>query len=43
MMIGKRYNEMALSSKIHGYNIYDMTAMQIDELVEVLKKIEDKH
>lgn len=39
---GKRYNETALSSKILGYNIYDMTSMQIDELVEVLKEIDDK-
>jgi len=40
--LGKRYNETTLSSKILGYNIYDMTTMQLDELVELLKKIEDK-
>jgi len=39
---GKRYNETALSSKILGYSIHDMTSMQIDELVEVLKKINAK-
>jgi len=39
---GKRYNETALSSRILGYNIYDLTSMQIDELIEVLKKIDAK-
>jgi len=35
---GKRYNEAALSSKIENYNIYDLTSMQVDELVEVLRQ-----
>lgn len=38
---GKRYNEQVLSSKILGYSIYDMTAMQLDELMAVLQKIEE--
>ena len=38
---GKRYNEIILSSKIMGYSISDFTAMQIDELLEVIQKIED--
>lgn len=29
---GKRYNETTLSAKISGYSIYDLTAMQLDEL-----------
>lgn len=39
---GKRYNQDVLSSKILGYSIADMTAMQIDELLEVIKKIDNK-
>ncbi|WP_312369594.1 excinuclease ABC subunit UvrA [Lachnoclostridium sp.] len=38
---GKRYNERTLSSKITGYTISDLTAMQVDELLELIKKIED--
>ncbi|MCL2841074.1 MAG: excinuclease ABC subunit UvrA [Defluviitaleaceae bacterium] len=33
---GKRFCEKTLSSKINGYSIYDLTAMQISELVKVL-------
>ncbi|ABX42170.1 ATP-binding cassette domain-containing protein [Lachnoclostridium phytofermentans] len=38
---GKRYNERTLSSKIMGYTISDFTAMQVDELLEVIQKIDD--
>ena len=34
---GKRFNEKALSCTFEGYNIYDLTSMQADKLVEVLK------
>ena len=30
--LGTRYNEKVMSSKIKGYSIYDLTAMQLDEL-----------
>jgi len=33
---GKRFSEAALSSKISGYNIYDLVSMQVDQLVETL-------
>ncbi len=36
---GKRYNERTLSSKIMGYSISDLTAMQVDELLEIIQKI----
>lgn len=39
---GKRYNEKALSSKIMGYTIADFTAMQVDELLTVIQKIDNK-
>jgi len=39
---GKRYNEAALSSKILEYSIYDLTQMQITDLVDVLKRIDNK-
>ncbi len=35
---GKRLNETALSAKIMGYSIYDMTQMQVDDLLAVLKQ-----
>lgn len=38
---GKRYNEKALSSKIMGYSIYDLTAMQLDELIDVVSQIDN--
>lgn len=34
---GKRYNAQTLESKVGGYSIYDLTQMQIDELLAVLK------
>src|SRR5436305_791929 len=36
---GARLNQAALSCKINGYNIADMAAMEVDELVEVVKDI----
>ncbi len=39
---GKRYNETVLSSKIMGYTIADLTAMQVDSLLELVQKIDDK-
>lgn len=38
---GRRYNDSVLSSKIMGYTISDLTAMQVDELLEFIQKIED--
>lgn len=40
---GTRYNEKVLSSKINGYSIYDLTNMQLDELVEVLPQIDEEN
>ncbi|PKM95046.1 MAG: daunorubicin resistance protein DrrC [Firmicutes bacterium HGW-Firmicutes-1] len=40
---GKRYNETVLSSKIMGYNIADLTAMQVDSLLEFVQKLQDKN
>ena len=39
---GKRYNETVLSSKIMGYTMADLTAMQVDSLLDLVQKIEDK-
>ena len=36
---GARLNQAALSCKVEGYNIADMAAMEIDELLEVIKGI----
>lgn len=38
---GKRYNEEILSSKIMGYSIADLTAMQVDELLELIQNIKE--
>lgn len=40
---GKRYNAHVLSAKIFGYDIAEMTAMQVDHLLEIIKKIEAPH
>ncbi|MDF2485381.1 MAG: transporter related [Herbinix sp.] len=40
---GKRYNETVLSAKIMGYTIAEFTAMQVDSLLELVQKIEDKN
>jgi len=36
---GKRYNEHILSSKIMGYSIADLLALQVDLLLDIIKKI----
>lgn len=38
---GKRYNPSTLSSKIMGYSIADFTALQVDELLELIQTIKD--
>ncbi|MDF2558083.1 MAG: Excinuclease ATPase subunit [Bacillales bacterium] len=38
---GKRYNDRILEAKILGKNIAEMTALQIDELVEMLKQVDE--
>lgn len=38
---GTRYHEQVLSSKIKGYSIYDLTSMQLDQLLKVLPQIDD--
>lgn len=40
---GSRFNEVTLSSKIRGYTIADLLAMQVDELLAIVQTIEDKH
>lgn len=40
MCHGARLNRAALSSKIEGYNIADLSAMQIDKLLEVVKRLD---
>ncbi len=40
---GKRYNESTLSSKIIGNSIADLTALQVDELLEVIRSINDQN
>ncbi len=40
---GKRYNDTVLSSKIMGYSIAELTAMQVDELLGLIKNIEQKN
>lgn len=37
---GKRYNDNVLSVKIFGYSIADLTALQVDSLLEIIKKID---
>jgi excinuclease UvrABC ATPase subunit len=38
---GKRYNETILSAKIMGYSISDFTALQVDELLNLIQQIKD--
>src|SRR6266699_3828190 len=38
---GARLNQAALSSRINGYNIADLSAMEVDELLEVVKDLKD--
>ncbi len=37
---GKRYNELVLSSKIKDFSIADLTALQVDLLLEFIEKID---
>jgi len=37
---GARLSQAALNCKIGGYNVADLSAMQVDKLVEVVKKLE---
>ncbi|MEP7289929.1 MAG: excinuclease ABC subunit UvrA [Chloroflexota bacterium] len=38
---GARLNQAALNSRINGYNIAEMSAMEIDDLIGVVKAIKD--
>ena len=38
---GARLSQAALSCKINGYNIAQMAAMEVDELIEVIRAIKD--
>lgn len=38
---GARLNQAALSCKINGYNIADLSAMEVDELLEMVKSLKD--
>ncbi|HYD35168.1 MAG TPA: excinuclease ABC subunit UvrA [Vitreimonas sp.] len=38
---GARLNQKVLSSKINGYNIADLSAMEVGELIKVIKEIKD--
>src|SRR6266700_445743 len=39
---GARLNQAALSCRINGYNIADLSAMEVDELLEVVKDLKDR-
>jgi excinuclease ABC A subunit len=39
---GSRINERARSSKIDGYNIADLQNMQVDKLVDIVRKLDSK-
>lgn len=38
---GKRYNQKVLDSKLNGHSIYDLTALQLDDLLEALDGFTD--
>jgi len=38
---GARINQAALASKIDGYNIADLQSMQVDKLIDVVKKLDN--
>ncbi|WP_334329507.1 ATP-binding cassette domain-containing protein [Companilactobacillus sp. HBUAS59699] len=42
MCHGTRFNQQALDSKINGYNIFDLTDMQLDQLVNTLDEFTDE-
>lgn len=37
---GARLNQKALACKIEGYNIADLSSMQVDKLIDIVKKLE---
>jgi len=37
---GSRLNQEALACKIQGYNIADLSSMQVDKLLEVISKLD---
>jgi len=39
---GARLSQKALACKIHGYNIADLSSMQVDKLFEVIKEFDTK-
>lgn len=39
--LGARLNKQVLNSKINGYNIADLSAMEVGELITVIQKIND--
>ncbi|MFC6259585.1 ATP-binding cassette domain-containing protein [Levilactobacillus fujinensis] len=39
---GKRYNSQVLASKINGYNLFDLTDMQLNQLVIALNEFTDE-
>lgn len=38
---GARLNQAALNCKVKGYNIAELSAMEVDELVDVVKELDD--
>lgn len=38
---GTRLSQLALSSKINGYNIADLAALEVGELIQVVRKMQD--
>ncbi len=39
---GKRYNKNVLSSKLQGYSIAELTALQVDELLMLIQQIKEE-
>ncbi|MDT2640558.1 ATP-binding cassette domain-containing protein [Enterococcus dongliensis] len=39
---GRRFNSKVLASKIHGYSIFDLTDMQLDQLLQLLDTFTDE-
>jgi Excinuclease ATPase subunit len=42
MCHGQRFNQKVLNSKINGYNIFDLTNMQLDQLITTLDEFQDE-
>lgn len=38
---GARLNQKALSCKVNGYNIAEMSAMEVSQLIKVIREIDD--